>query len=903
MSSSASNPVCQLGFTLLHAAHHATQIVARFTSVIATARAKTETAKTTVEAWSHVIETVAELSLPLSEIKQQVAIAGNEAVTKLQSYLVDVKNRLQSSCHQTTANPTKSIYVGSAFSYTKAENWLKPTERAFTAMSALEKVETYAKNITWKVKSIVAYCNRSLEEKTWHEVESLTEYVQGTELNLNLFMQAFIQVFYDAPPITSSLEWRPVHQLNCIPLHATQNATNMATKLTSQMATARAKTEAAKATVDRILLEDCSIVALPMDYFIPVITVATSNVEEAAAAWCHVTETVAELHTLLSEIKQQLMHESNKIMTKLHAYLSIVEDQLKSRCYQSTAPVTDNLRIDEDFSYREADDWLRATEQTFTAINALEKVETYGKDIMQAVQGILAYCDLAMEGLTKQTSLEPSLITDIDTSRNRTLQNTRILIVLAAVGAGIHTEIDGMSTAEWSLPLSEIKQQIATAGKVAMTKLQTYLLDAKNRLESRCRQITSNPIEDVSVDRFLAGNGLKSTRQPFIAMNALKQMETNANNMTWTKAGNWLKTTRRAFIAMNALEQMETNANNMTWTVKSMVEYCNCSLEEKTLHEVESLTQYVQEIDFNLNLFMQIFYDAPPMTSSPEWRPVHQLNCISLHIVQNIAQNATEIATRFTPQIATARVKTEAAKAAVDSILPKNFLDDVSLRNYFVSITSVVSVRSKVEEAAEAWRQVTETVTKLNRLLSEIEQQLIHASDEVMTKLHAYLSTVKDRLESRYHQTTSHATTTLYLDEGFSYREAENWLMTTEQTFTAMNALAKVETYAKDIMQAVQGISGYCNLAMEGLDKQISPEQTLIKDADTSRNNDFQNIRLRMALAATGAGIDTDFHGMSTMEVRVETETLTDYVQGIEFNMKLFTQILCDVESTDTHIK
>jgi hypothetical protein len=872
MSSSASNPVRQLGFTLLHAAHHATQIVARFTSAIANARAKTETvetateaAKTTVEAWSHVIETVAELSLPLSEIKQQIAHAGKAAMTKLQSYLLDVKKQLKSSCHQTTSNPTKSICVGSAFSYTEAENWLKPTERAFTAMNALEKVETYAKNITWKVKSIVEYCNCSLEEKTWHEVESLTEYVQGTELNLNLF----IQVFYDAPPITSSPEWRPVHRLNCIPLHIVQNATNMATKLTSQMATARAKTEAAKATVDRILLEDCSVITSPMDYFIPVITVATSNVEEAAAAWCHVTETVAELRTLLSEIKQQLMHESNKIITKLHAYLSIVKDQLKSRCYQTTAPVTDTLRIEEDFSYTEADDCLRKMEQTFTAINALEKVETYGKDIIQAVQGILAYCDLAMEGLAKQTSLEPSLTKEIDTSRNRTLQNTRILIVLAAVGAGIHTEIDGMSTAESSLPLSEIKQQIATAGKAAMTKLQIYLLDVKNRLESSCHRITANPTKDVSVDRFLAGN--------------------------------WLKTTEHAFIAMNALEKVETYSKNTACTVKSMVAYGNRSLEEKSWHEAESLTEYVQGIELNLKFFLQIFYDAPPTTSSPEWRPAHQPDFMPLHIVQNIAQNATDIAAQFPPQIATAQVKTAAAKETVDNILPKHLLNDISLRNYFIPITSVINVKSKVKEAADAWGHVTETATELSKLLSELKQQLMQASNEVMAKLHTYLST----LERKYQQTTAH----LYLHEDVSDREAENWLWAMEQNFAAINTLEKVETYGKDIIQTVQGTLDYCQLAMEGLHEQTSLAQDLAKDADTSRNNALQNTRFHIALAATGAGIDTEIHGMSTMEVetevkvRVETETLTDYVRGIQFNMQLFMQILCDAESTDTHIQ
>jgi hypothetical protein len=446
-----SNLVCQSNFVFLPNIHDSTQIVARLTAEITDAQAKTNAAKTAVEAWSHIIETIAELDIPLSNIKQQIVCAGSEAMAKLQAYLADVKNLLESRYPQTTSSETESAYVGRSFSYTEAGYWLKATERAFTAMNVLEKVETYAKNMTWTVKSIVEYYHRSLEEKTRHEVEMLTEYVQGMKLHLQLFRQ----IFCDAqPPMSSPAKWQPVHHVNLLPLHiaqeVAQNVINIAARLPPQIKAARAKIAAMKATVDRILpdasLDDISL----RDYFIPIasITTAKLKVKEATEAWCHVTETVMELSTPLSEIKQQLIHTSNEAMTKLHDYLSTVKAPLESRCDRTIPQVIMHLSLHEDFSYTEAENWLRTTEQTFTAINVLEKVETYGKDIIQAVQGTLEYCNCVISGLNEQTSLEQTSTQDADTFRHDAFQNIRIHIALAAAGAEIDTEIYGMSTME-----------------------------------------------------------------------------------------------------------------------------------------------------------------------------------------------------------------------------------------------------------------------------------------------------------------------------------------------------------------------------------------------------------------------------------------------------------------------
>jgi hypothetical protein len=455
MQSSASNLVCPPRFTLLHHAHHAIWIDARFTSEITAAQANTKAAKTTIAAWSHVIETVAELSTSLSVIKQQVAHIGNEAMTKLQAYLSDVKNQLESRDHQTTAPATANAHVASSFSYIEAGNWLKATERAFTAMTVLEKIEAYANNTTATVKSIKStesvakHSDYSLAEKMSYEVEALTECVRGIELNLKLFMEIF---FGAQPTLSSPAKWKPVHQLNLMPFHLSQDVaqkvTTIATRLTPQMKEARAKTEATKEICDGIL-PDNSLDGISLNnYFILTTSVrrAKSNVTETAEAWRHVTETVAKLRTLLSEIKQQLLHTSNEAITKLHTYLSTVKDRLKRKCQQTTARETANLYLYEDFSYKEAENWLRTTEQIFTAMNTLEKVEICGKDIIQTVQGILNYFNLAIENLDHQTSLEQTSTKDEDTSRDHAFKNIRIWISLAAAGAGIDTEVCGMST-------------------------------------------------------------------------------------------------------------------------------------------------------------------------------------------------------------------------------------------------------------------------------------------------------------------------------------------------------------------------------------------------------------------------------------------------------------------------
>jgi truncated hemoglobin YjbI len=447
MQSSASNLVCPPRFTLLHHAHHAIWIDARFTSEITAAQAKTKAGKTTIAAWSHVIETVAELSTSLSVIKQQVAHIGNEAMTKLQAYLSDVKNQLESRGHQTTSHATANAHVASSFSYIEAGNWLKAIERAFTAMTVLEKIEAYANNTTAMVNSIKSIesmakdCDYPLAEKMLYEVETLTESVRGIELHLKLFMEIF---FGAQPAVSSPAKWKPVHQLSLMPFHLSQdvaqNVTNIAAQLTPQMKEARAKTEATARSCAHILPDDSL-----KDYFIPVtfVTKAKLNVTETAKAWCRVTETVAELHTLLSKIKQQLIHTSNETTEKLHTYLSTVKNQLENKYQQILSHGTTNLYLCEDFSYKKAENWLRTTEQIFAAMNTLEKVETCGEDIIRTVRGILDYFNLVIASLNEQTSLEQTSTKDEDTS---TFQNIGTWISLAAAGAGIDTEIRGMST-------------------------------------------------------------------------------------------------------------------------------------------------------------------------------------------------------------------------------------------------------------------------------------------------------------------------------------------------------------------------------------------------------------------------------------------------------------------------